>query len=88
MIKLSETTPAILAYADGVLECFFDEGGSQRMHVSHIQGIQLEASGQGKYLMTIKLKRSPVVLWVDQDRVAKVNELIAELQKAKASFKL
>ena len=88
MIKLSEATPSILAFENGVLECFFDEGGSKRIHIMHIKGIQLEASGKGKYLLTIKLQHDQMLLWVDEGALSKVNELIAEIQKAMASFKL
>ena len=88
MIKLSETTPSILVFENGVLECFFDEGGSKRIHIMHIKGIQLEASGKGKYLLTIKLQRDQMLLWVDEGARSKVDELIAEVQKAITSVKL
>jgi hypothetical protein len=88
MIKLSEATPSILSFENGVLECFFDEGGSKRVHIMHIKGMGLEASGKGKYLLTIKLQRDQMLLWVDEGAQSKVIELIAEVQKAMASFKL
>lgn len=87
-IKLSEATPTLLVFDGEILECFFDEGGSKRIHIMHIKGIQLENTGKGKNLLTIKLKYDPVLLWVDDGAVAKVNELVADIQKAAASLKL
>jgi hypothetical protein len=86
-IKLSEPDPTILVYDGEILECFFMDG-SKRFHITHIKGFQLESNNKGKYLLTIKLKYDPVLLWVDEAGVAKVNELIAEVQKAAASFKV
>ncbi len=52
-VKLSEATPTILVYDGQVLECFFDEGGSKRIHISHIKGLHLDAQGHGRHLLTI-----------------------------------
>ena len=81
-IKLSEATPTILAFDGEILECFFDEGGSKRIHIMHVMGIQLEAAGNEKHLLTIKLKRDSLLLWVDDEAVAKVNEYVSQIQKA------
>ncbi len=81
-VKLSESIPAILAYDGQVLECFFDEGGSKRIHVSHIKSLKLDAQGSGKHLLTIQLKREPLLLWVDETNFPKVAEFVAELQKS------
>ena len=86
MIKLSETTPSILAFENGVLECFFHEGGSKRIYIMHIKGIQVEASGKGNYLLTIKLLHDQMLLGVDEGALSKVNALIAEVQNAMASM--
>ena len=86
-IRLSEADPTILVFDGEVLECFFNDG-SKRIHVTHIKGIQLEPNKNGKYLLTIKLKYDPVLLWLDEAGAAKMNELITEVQKAAASFKV
>jgi hypothetical protein len=86
-IRLSETDPTILIFDGEILECFFMDG-SKRFHVSHIKGFQFESNNKGKYLLTIKLKYDPLLLWVDESNVAKVNELIAEVQRSMASFKI
>ena len=88
MIKLSETTPCILAFEGGVLECFFDEGGSKRIHITHIKGIQIDAASKGKCLLTIKLKNDQVFLWVDEGIVARVKDFVAQIQKEMTTFKL
>ena len=87
-VKLSEKTPTILALDGEVLEIFFDEGGSRRIHVTHMKSIQLDSNKDGKRLLTISQKYDPILLWVDEEAVAKVNELIAELRKAMASFQM
>ncbi len=79
--KLSEAIPAILAYDGQVLECFFDEGGSKRIHISHIRGIRLEPQNSGKHLLTIQLKRDSMLLWVDDKNLPSVNQLLAEVEK-------
>ena len=83
-IKLSEADPTFLAFDGEILECFFMDG-SKRFHIAHIKGFQLESNSKGKYLLTIKLKYDPILLWVDEAGVGKVKELIAEAQKAMAS---
>ena len=86
-IKLSETDPTILVFDGEILECFFMDG-SKRFNVAHIKGFQFESNNKGKYLLTIKLKYDPLLLWVDESNVAKVNELIAQVQSSMASFKI
>jgi hypothetical protein len=86
-IKLSETDPTILVFDGEILECFFMDG-SKRFHITHIKGFQFESNNKGKYLLTIKLKYDPLLLWVDESSVSKVNELIAQVQSSMASFKL
>jgi hypothetical protein len=86
-VTLSGSDPTILVFDGEILECFFIDG-SKRFHITHIKGIQFEPDNKGKYMLTIKLTRDPIFLWVDEAAAAKVKELIAELQKAMASFKV
>ncbi len=79
--KLSDAIPVILSYDGQVLECFFDEGGSKRVHVSHIRSIRLEPQNSGKHLLTIQLKRDPMLLWVDDKNLPSVSQLLAEVGK-------
>ena len=85
-IKLSEATPTILAFDGEILECFFDEGGSRRIHITHIKGILFETTGKGKHLLTIQQKYDPVLLWVDDEAVPKVSECVSQVQKALTFF--
>jgi len=71
----------VVAFDGEVLECFFMDG-SRRYHITRIKGIQLEPGKKGKYMLTIKLKYDPVFLWANEEDVPKVNELIAEVQRA------
>jgi len=86
-VRLSESDPTILSFDGEVLECFFIDG-SRRFHISHIEGVQFEPNNKGKYLLTIKLKHSPLLLWVDEAGAAKVRELAAEMQKGMGSTKV
>lgn len=86
-IRFSDTDPTILVFDGEILECFFMDG-SKRLHITHIKGFQFESNNKGKYLLTFKLKYDPLLLWVDESSVAKVNELIAEVQSSMASFKI
>ena len=86
-VKISESDPTILVFDGEILECFFVDG-SKRFHVTHIKGFQFESNNQAKHLLTIKLEEDPILVWVDESAVAKVKELIAEVLKATASFKL
>jgi hypothetical protein len=86
-LRLSEMDPTILVFDGEILECFFMDG-SKRLHITHIKGFQFESNNKGKYLLTIKLKYDPLLLWVDESSVAKVNELIAQVQSSMASFKI
>ncbi len=80
--KLSDAIPVILTFDGQVLECFFDEGGSKRVHVSHIRSIRLEPQKSGKHLLTIQLKRDQMLLWVDDQNLPSVSPLLAELENA------
>ncbi len=80
-VKLSDSIPVILAYDGQVLECFFDEGSSKRIHISHIKSIKLDPQGQGKRLLTIQLKHEPMLLWVDDAALPAVTNFLSELQK-------
>ena len=86
-IKPSETEPTILAFDGEILECFFMDG-SKRVHITHIKGIQLNQEDKGKHLLDIGLKYDHIYVQVDEEAFAKVNELIAGVQNAKAAFKL
>ncbi len=81
-VKLSDATPVILAYDGQVLECFFDEGGSKRIHIAHIKSIRLDAQGRGgKRLLTVQMKHDQLLLWVDDAALVQATELVEEVQK-------
>ncbi len=85
-LNISKSDPVFLSFDGEILECFFEDG-SKRIHVAFIQGIELGPNQKGKRMLTFKLNRAPIFLWADEDVVEQVNALIAEIQKAKASFK-
>ncbi len=82
-IKLSGTPPTMLAFDDDILECFFADG-STRIHVIHIKGIEL-ADNKGKYLLTIHLLHKDLFIWVEENQLASVRELVDKIRQAISS---
>ena len=80
-VTLSTSIPTILSLDGDVLECFFDEGGSRRIHVAHIKAVKLDPPGKDKRLLTIELKRDPVLLWTDEAAVPQLNVLLEQLRR-------
>ena len=82
-VTLSGTPPTVLALENNVLECFFQDG-STRVHVIHLKGIDL-TENNGKYLLTIHFLRRDVFIWVAEDELAAVKELIERVKQAMAA---
>ncbi len=87
-IKLSEDFPLVLTFDGKVLEVFQDDS-SNRIHVTWIKSLELKADKKGKHTLDISTMGDSSLEGneVDEAAVAKVNGLIAEVQKAKAAFK-
>jgi len=73
----------VLALENNVLECFFQDG-STRVDVIHLKGIDL-TENNGKYLLTIHFLRRDVFIWVAENELAAVNELIKQVKQAVAA---
>lgn len=86
-LNISKDDPTFLVFDGEILECFFPDG-SKRIHVAFIKSIELGPNQKGKHMLTINLKREPIFLWADEEIIGNLNELIAEIQKAKAAIKL
>ncbi len=82
-VTLSGTPPTVLALDNDVLECFFQDG-STRVHVIHLKGIDL-TDNNGKYSLTIHFLRRDVSLWVAENELAAVKELIKQVKQAMAT---
>ena len=82
-VTLSGTPPTVLALDNDVLECFFQDG-STRVHVIYLKGIDL-TDNNGKYLLTIHFIRRDVSLWVAENELAAVKELIKQVKQAMAT---
>jgi len=80
-IIASEESPTVLSFEDDVLECFFLDG-STRLHIAHIQDIQLSMDNKHKHLLTIQLKRKNLFIFVDEKPFADVEELVKQVKKA------
>jgi hypothetical protein len=92
-VKLAEDQQSVdvLTFDGIVLEAFTSifEEGSRRAHISHIESIQLETDRKGKHKLTTK--RAFGFCFppreVDDSWVARANQLVEEVQRAKASFR-
>ncbi len=87
-IKLAEDFPLVLTFDGRVLEVFQDIS-SNRIHVSWIESLQLKTDKKGKHTLDINTLGDSGLQGnaVDEATLAKVNSLIAEVQKAKSAFK-
>ncbi len=87
-IKLAEKFPLVLSFDGKVLEAFQDIS-SNRIHVTWIESLQLQTDKKGKHTLDINTLGDSGLQGneVDEEAVAKVNSLIAEVEKAKAAFK-
>ncbi len=82
-VTLSGTPPTVLALDNDVLECFFQDG-STRVHVIHLKGIDL-TDNNGKYLLAIHFLRRDVFVWVAENELAAVKDLIERVKQAMAA---
>ena len=78
-ITIDGTPPTVIRFDGDVLECFFEDG-SVRVHVIHIKGIEL-ADSQGKFLLTIHLRRRDLMIWVETKQGAPVKELVDRIKQ-------
>ena len=87
-IKLSEEFPLVVTFDGRVLEVFQDIS-SNRIHVTWIDSLQLKTDKKGKHTLDINTQGDSGLQGneVDEGAFARVNGLIAEVQKAKAAFK-
>lgn len=87
-IKLAEDFPIVLSFDGKVLEVFQDVE-SNRIHVSWIDKLELKTDKKGKHTLDIYAHGDSSLEGndVDESAVAKVHQLIDEVQKAKATFK-
>ena len=96
MIELQLSTKAMskpIAIFDGhVIEFFFDDltNGSRRVHVGHIESIEIIPVGRGKekYQLQIKGEYMLVAIDVSEAVLPKAQEMLAAIQKAKAELTL
>jgi hypothetical protein len=96
MIELQLSTKAmskpIVIFDGHVIEFFFDDltNGSRRVHIGHIKSIEIlpVSRGKEKYSLQIKGEYMLVVLDVSEAVLAKAQEMVAAIQKAKAELSL
>lgn len=80
-IIASEESPTVLSFEDDVLECFFQDG-STRLHITHIQDIELSMDNKHKHLLTVQLKRKNLFIFVDEEPFEEVEEMVKKIKLA------
>jgi len=87
MIKIrhSGTSPVILILDGEVHESFFDRGDSRRDHIIVIKTIQVGTEKKGKHSLHSSLKHDSLYFDLDEAAMPKIKELIAQMEKTKAS---
>ncbi len=78
----------VLTFDGAVLEAFYPDYASQRIHVHHIQSIQVSTDRKGKRQLNIKttLNDASPTFEFDSQLDASVNDLVMQVQQAKASL--
>ena len=77
----------MLTFDGEVLEVFYGDK-SQRVHIIHIQGIQVNTDRKGNHDLRINTVVGAIpYIPFEQELLPKVNELVAEVQKAMSSYK-
>jgi hypothetical protein len=85
-LKLSEKTNAILSFDGAVFEVY----SYYRVHVAQIESIKINTDRKGQSEIVIESPSATHTRFftpVDEQAVPKLNQLIFEIQKAKAGFK-
>lgn len=92
-VKLAENEQStdVLTFDGIVLEAFTSlvESGNCRAHISHIESIQTETDRKGKHKLVTKMAFGFFFppLEVEDGWFARANQLVEEVQRAKASFR-
>jgi hypothetical protein len=77
----------MLTFDGEVLEAFYGDK-SQRVHIIHIQGIQVNTDRKGSRDLRINTVVGAIpYIPFEQELLPKVNELVAEVPKAMSSYK-
>jgi len=81
----------VLTFDGEVLEVFDSilSPKHPRMHISHIEGMEIQTDRKGKHKLVIKVAYGFVYpdFAVEDSQLASVNRLVATVQEAKASFR-
>jgi hypothetical protein len=87
LVKLNEPENEILSFAGNVLE-YFNFEGSTRFHISQITKVELKTDRHGKHSLKIRCGADGGLdgITVNENAVPKVNQLIAEVERAKGEF--
>ncbi len=82
-VKVSDSY--IFSFDGAVLEEFYGAQG-HRLHVGHIDKIQIETDNKGKHMLKIQTRGGFQGISVDDAALGQMQEMIAEVQKATAAF--
>ena len=91
-LSIRSMSKTIVIFDGHVIEFFFDsqQGGSRRVHVGHIQSIEIVpvSHGKEKYLLQIKGEYVLVVVDVSEEALPKVQELVRLIEEARVALQL
>ncbi len=96
MIELQLSTHSmskpVVLFGGHVIEFFFDDlrNGNRRVHVGHIQSIEIipVTHGKEKYSLQIKGEYTLIVTDVSETVLAKAQELVAAIRQAMTALQL
>jgi len=89
MVTIQVNESFVLSFDGSVIEVFYHGStSSKRMHISHIDDIQLQTDRKGNHDLNIKNGVTGISgLEVDENAFPKVNQFVAEVLKAKAEYR-
>ena len=76
----------VLAFDGNVLELFYQDEDSDRVHITLLEGIELKTDKKGKHSIVISHYDDDTSYTVDDNEVPAITNLIAEVGRAKATF--
>ena len=86
-IKFSKSDELkVLTFDGNVLELFYQDDDSDRVHITLLEGIELKTDKKGKHSIVISHYDDDTSYTVDDNEVPAITNLIAEVGRAKATF--
>ena len=86
-IKFSKSDDLkVLTFDGNVLELFYQDDDSDRVHITLLEGIELKTDKKGKHSIVISHYDDDTTYAVDDNEIPAITNLITEIERAKAAF--